>query len=261
MARVIDEAVAALRAGKPVVLPTDTVYGLCANPYRSDVRRAALPAEGARRARQPTALVASDLDMLFECVPELRGRSGRIARALLPGPYTLVLPNPARRFRWLTGARPDTIGVRVPELAGAGADVLERVGAVAATSANLPGGPGPRRLEDVPGEIRAAARPWSTAASCPGRRRPSIDFTGDGAGVLREGAVPAADALAVASRSGLGCPSDASSSSPRAPREEQAWPSRRRPSSSSGPPASPTSTRRSPRCSAASSSASAARSS
>ena len=36
--------------------------------------------------------------MLLECVPELRGRAGVIARALLPGPYTLVLPNPARRY-------------------------------------------------------------------------------------------------------------------------------------------------------------------
>ena len=40
------------------------------------------------------------LELLFECVPELDGRAGRIASALLPGPYTLVLPNPARRFAW-----------------------------------------------------------------------------------------------------------------------------------------------------------------
>jgi tRNA A37 threonylcarbamoyladenosine synthetase subunit TsaC/SUA5/YrdC len=41
--------------------------------------------------------MAANVELLFECVPELRGRSGEIVRALLPGPYTLVLPNPGRR--------------------------------------------------------------------------------------------------------------------------------------------------------------------
>jgi L-threonylcarbamoyladenylate synthase len=102
-------------------------------------------------------LLATDLDMIFECVPELRGRAGQIARALLPGPLTLVLPNPAWRFQWLGGGRPDTIGIRVPELAGDSAAVVRRVGAVAATSANLTGGPDPKTLDEVPDEIRAGA--------------------------------------------------------------------------------------------------------
>jgi len=145
---VIDAAAGAIRAGRLAILPADTVYGLCTTPY------SAAPVERLYRLKgrpetQPTAILASDVDMLFECVPELRGRAGRLVRALLPGSYTLVLPNPARRFRWLTGGRPDAIGVRVPELAGDAAAVLARVGAVAATSANLRGGPEPRRLEDL----------------------------------------------------------------------------------------------------------------
>src|SRR5256714_5579043 len=136
----MNDAVAALLAGEPVILPTDTVYGLCALAHRSE------PAERLyelkrRDPRQPTALLAHDLDLLLECVPELRGRAAVIARALLPGPYTLILPNPARRFRWLCGDRPETIGVRVPALAGPARDVVELVGAVAATSANRHGEP------------------------------------------------------------------------------------------------------------------------
>ena len=122
----VDDVVAAVRAGRPVLLPTDTVYGLAADAFHS-----AAVAELARLKRrdqsQPIALVAADVDVLLDCVPELRGRSATIARALLPGPYTLVLPNPARRFRWLAGAREDTIGVRVPELAAEAREVLERV--------------------------------------------------------------------------------------------------------------------------------------
>jgi L-threonylcarbamoyladenylate synthase len=192
----IDEAVAAIRAGRPVILPTDTVYGLCTTPY------SAAPVERLYRLKgrpegQPTAILAGDVDMLFECVPELRGRAGRVVRALLPGPYTLVLPNPARRFRWLTGERPETIGVRVPALVGGAAAVLERVAAVVATSANLAGGPEPRRLDDVPGELRKAAAEID-GGELPGTPSTVIDFTGPEPRVVREGAGSVADALAAA---------------------------------------------------------------
>ena len=191
---VIEDAVAAIRGGKAIVLPTDTVYGLCATPYREDPVLRMYRLKG-RPETQPTALMASDVDMLFECVPELRGRAGTIARTLLPGPLTLVLPNPARRYRWLTGETPDKIGVRVPALAGGAATVLAQVGAVAATSANLRGGPEPRRLEDVAPELRARVAAAVDGGELPGVASTVIDFTGDEPKVLREGAVTAAEAI------------------------------------------------------------------
>lgn len=190
----IEAAVDAIRAGKPVVLPTDTVYGLATTPYRPEpvLRLARLKG---RDEAQPTALLADSVEFLFECVPELFGRSGEIVRALLPGPYTLVLPNPGRRYRWLTGARPDTIGVRVPDLAGPGAEVLARVGAVAATSANRHGGKDARRLVDVPDEIRSDCAALVDGGELSGIASTVIDFTGPEAVVLREGARPAVEAL------------------------------------------------------------------
>lgn len=190
----VEEAVAALRDGGLAIVPTDTVYGLAATAYSAEPVRRLYRAKG-RDDAQATALVASDLDLLLECVPELRGRPARIARALLPGPYTLVLPNPARRFPWLTGANPEAIGVRVPALSGPGADVLAGVGAIAATSANLPGGPDPRTLEAVPAELRAAAAAVVDAGELAGTPSTVIDCTGPEAVVLREGAVLAAEAL------------------------------------------------------------------
>lgn len=190
----VQAAVDAIRAGKPVILPTDTVYGLCATPYRSEPVERLYRLKG-RDWQQPTAIVAADLDMLFECVPELRGRAGVIARALLPGPYTLILPNPARRFRWLAGTTPQAIGVRVPDLPEPAARVLARVGAVAATSANLPGGPDPRRLEDVPEELRAKAAVTLDGGELPGTPSTVIDFTAPEPRVVREGAAPAAEAI------------------------------------------------------------------
>lgn len=192
-------AVEAIQAGGTVVLPLDTVYGLCASPFREESARRVYRLKG-RPESTPIALVCSDLEMLFECVPELRGRAGTIARALLPGPYTLVFPNPGRRYRWLTGSNADTIGVRVPKLEGEVAHVLSRVGAVMATSANVPGGPDPRRPEDVPHEIRDACATVLDAGVLPGTPSTVLDLTGAEPRVVREGAVPAADALGEAKR-------------------------------------------------------------
>jgi L-threonylcarbamoyladenylate synthase len=148
-----------------------------------------------RPTEQPMALLAKDVDFLVELVPELRGRAGMLVRALLPGPFTLVLPNPGERFRWLTGSTPDRIGVRVPELSGPGAEVLERVGAVVATSANLRGGPEPTRVADVPVEIRAGAAAILDGGELPGTPSTVLDLTGPEPTVIREGAVPAAQAI------------------------------------------------------------------
>jgi L-threonylcarbamoyladenylate synthase len=191
---VIDEVVEAIRSGQPVILPTDTVYGLCADAYReAPVRR--LYALKGREELQPTAFLAADVDVLLDAVPELRGLAGKTVRALLPGPYTLILPNPARRFRWLTGERPNTIGVRVPELDGDARSVLDGVGAVAATSANLPGGPDPRRLDDVQAELREGCAAELDGGELPGTPSTVIDFTGPDPVVVREGAVAASEAL------------------------------------------------------------------
>jgi L-threonylcarbamoyladenylate synthase len=191
---VIDVAVDAVRTGKLVLFPADTVYGLATTPYSPEPVERLARLKG-RDIFQPTALMAADVELLFECVPELRGRSGEIVRALLPGPYTLVLSNPGRRFRWMSGTRPDTIGVRVPQLSGPGAELLGRVGALAATSANVHGGGDARRLHDVPEEIRTACAAIVDGGELAGTASTVIDFTGTEPVVLREGAAPSAEAL------------------------------------------------------------------
>jgi L-threonylcarbamoyladenylate synthase len=185
---VIEEAVDGIRAGKPVVLPTDTVYGLCADPFHEEPVRRLYRLKG-RNDLQPTAIVAGDEAALVEAIPELRGQP------LLRGPFTLILPNPARRLPWLTGDRPETIGVRLPNLSGEVAEVLRQVGAVAATSANLPGGPDPRAVEDVPRELREGCAAVLDAGPLPGTPSTVIDLTGAEPVVVREGAVAADEAL------------------------------------------------------------------
>jgi tRNA threonylcarbamoyl adenosine modification protein (Sua5/YciO/YrdC/YwlC family) len=198
-ASTIDEAVAAIKAGQPVVLPTDTVYGLCADAYREAPARRLARLKG-RPEGMPIALLAADLDVILDAVPELRGKAAVQARALLPGPYTLILPNPARRFRWLTGSNRHAIGIRVPELPSPSRAVVERAGAVAATSANLHGGPDPARLEEVPEEIASAVAALVDGGELPGTPSTVIDLTGPQPRVMREGAGSAEEALAAIAR-------------------------------------------------------------
>jgi L-threonylcarbamoyladenylate synthase len=181
----------ALRAGQPVVLPFDTVYGLAAEPHDPESTRRLYELKG-REPTQPTALVAASVDALLVCLPEL---DTTLAWHLLPGPVTLVVPNPAHRFQWLTGANPDKIGVRVPDLARPTRAILDAVGAVVATSANRPGEPDPKRLEDVPEEMRAGAGTVVDGGELAGTPSTVIDLTGAEPRILREGALPAREAL------------------------------------------------------------------
>ncbi len=194
----VDDAAAAIRAGLPAIVPTDTVYGLVATPHEAESVRRLSELKG-RQPSQPIALIAADLERLFELVPELR--AGGIATAVLPGPYTLVLANPERRFPWLAGANPDAIGVRVPSVSGVAKALLDEVGAVAGTSANLHGGPEPRRLAEIAAELRDACATLD-GGELPGVPSTVIDFTGPQPVVLREGAGSGADAIARAAAVG-----------------------------------------------------------
>lgn len=164
-------AVDALRAGLPVVLPTDTVYGLCALPGHENV----LYELKGRDRSKPVALLAADVDALLGAVA---GLDRALLERYLPGPYTLVLPAPDG----------GTVGVRVPDLPPESAAVVGAVGVVCATSANASGGGDPRRIDDIPEEIRAACGAVVDAGELPGVPSTVLDLTGAEPRVLRPGA-------------------------------------------------------------------------
>ena len=176
---------AAIGEGRPVVLPTDTVYGLCTTPLAPE----SLSRLKGRGREQPIALLASEVDILLELVPELPEAP---VRSLLPGRLTLIFANPEKRFPLLSPH--DTIGVRVPQLRGAARRIVTRAGAVAATSANVHGGPDPKRLDEVPEAIREQAV-LVDGGELPGIASTIVDLTGAEPEILREGAVPGAEVL------------------------------------------------------------------
>jgi tRNA threonylcarbamoyl adenosine modification protein (Sua5/YciO/YrdC/YwlC family) len=174
------DAVAALRAGQPVLLPTDGVYGLCCALDEAAVTR--LYKLKGRERRRPTAIIAAGPDALRELIPELD------LDLVLPGPFTSIVPNPARRFRWLGGEEADAIGVRLPVLPEATQAVLDAVGAVAATSANEPGEPAAASLDEVPERIRRGCGFELDAGRLSGTPSTVVDLTGEAPVVLRQGA-------------------------------------------------------------------------
>lgn len=179
----VHAAVAAIRARRPVILPTDTVYGLCAWPFRPEPVERLYRLKG-RDLAKPIALLAADLEALIAALPEL---DLTLTEGLLPGPYTLIVPNPAERFPWITGDNPKAIGVRVPDLPAEAAEVVSSVGVVCATSANAAGGPNPSLVEEIPAEIRAACGAIVDIGRLPGTPSTVLDLTGDEPLVLRQG--------------------------------------------------------------------------
>jgi L-threonylcarbamoyladenylate synthase len=189
----LEPLVAALADGRAVLIPTDTVYGLACAAHLPDACERMLRLKH-RDLSRPTSIIAGSLETVFETVlPELLGRAGAQARRLLPGPVTLVVPNPGGRFRWLCGPDPSRIGLRVPVLHPALAAAIDRIGAVAATSANLSGGADPSSLDEVPGELAERVAVALDSGPTPGGVPSTvIDLTGREPVVLREGALPEA---------------------------------------------------------------------
>ena len=164
-----------MAVGGVAVFPADTVYGLACEPESKEaVQRIYMLKR--RRPDKPAALMFFDLEAALAAVPEAGECTRAALGALLPGPVTVLLPNPARRFPLACGPDPETLGLRVPalppELAALGAvrwPVLQ-------TSANEAGGPDARRLPDVPERIRDAADLVLDGGELPGTPSTVVDL-------------------------------------------------------------------------------------
>jgi L-threonylcarbamoyladenylate synthase len=138
---------AVIAAGDLAVIPTDTVYGVCCDA-QSPAAAERLAALKGRPAGKPAAVAFFALAPALEALPELGERTRAALCALLPGPLTLLVPNPAGRFPCAGG---ELLGVRVIDLP------LDPGRAILLTSANLAGGRDARTAAEIPAEIHAGA--------------------------------------------------------------------------------------------------------
>ncbi|MGH7934014.1 MAG: L-threonylcarbamoyladenylate synthase [Candidatus Binataceae bacterium] len=198
----IAEAVEALRAGEPVVYPTETFYGVGADAL-SPAALERLFALKRREAGKPVALIAADIEMAFALAREIPDAARRLAEAFWPGPLTLVMPPRAGLPEPLAG--PDGgVGVRVSSHPVA-RELAARLGRpITATSANLSGDPPATTLDETRAafgdRIRIYLEGGRLGASAPST---VIAFDRGEWRVLRTGAISHAAIAAALSVGGL----------------------------------------------------------
>jgi L-threonylcarbamoyladenylate synthase len=176
-------------AGDVAIFPADTVYGLACDPLNPDAVQRIQALKG-RAADKPSAVMFFSPLAMRELVATLGPRTRDAIGALLPGPVTLVVANPERRYPLACREDPQRLGIRLIEGPLTGAEC-----AVFQTSANPSGEPAPRSLAAVDSRLRAGADLVIDGGELPGTPSTVVDVSElDTSGewrVLREGRMPA----------------------------------------------------------------------
>ena len=181
----LQSALEELQAGRPVVIPTDTVYGLAA-------ACGAAPALFALKGRPQSkglpvlASTISDLERVATFPPEAL----RIAERLWPGPLTLVLER-SSSFDADLGGDGTTIAVRIPAHETA-LELLARSGPLAVTSANRSGQPPATSANDAQATFGDAIRAFVDGGRCDGVPS-SVVSVADELTLLRAGPITLAE--------------------------------------------------------------------
>jgi L-threonylcarbamoyladenylate synthase len=188
------EAARTLRGGGVVAYPTETVYGLGADPFSPDAVERLFQAKG-RASNQPILLIVADRAQLDEVVAEIPPEAQACIDAFWPGPLTLLFPRSDALAAAVTAGRPQ-VAVRMTSHPIAQALCRAARQALTSTSANRAGEPAASSvaaLPPLPGvELVVDGGPLPPSA-------PSTLYDPVAGRVLREGAVPA-EAIARAMR-------------------------------------------------------------
>ena len=179
-----------MRAGQLVALPTDTVYGLAADPFRTGATDRVYAAKRRPRRIDLPVLVA-DQEQALSLVIGVTEAAARLMDRYWPGALTVVLP---RRpdLQGDLGSDEATIGLRCPAHA-VPRDVCRRSGPLATTSANLHGEPPLTTAAEVALTFGDALAVVLDAGPCTGHPSTVVDCTGLEPRLLREGGIPWAD--------------------------------------------------------------------
>ncbi len=183
----IREAARAVREGKIIVFPTDTVYGLGCDPFNTGAVQRLVAVK--KRNRAPLPVLVSSLERAKQ-IGSFNKDAERLARAFWPGALTLVVPNTSNLPMDVTG--PDgTVGLRVPARSDTRNLILQASGAIVGTSANISGNPYLTSAKEVEKELGGEVDLILDG----GRANLGIESTvvkvdADLVQVLREGAVP-----------------------------------------------------------------------
>lgn len=185
----IAQAVAVLRGGGLVALPTETVYGLAADAENELAVRRIFAVKG-RPESHPLIVHLPSLDVARDgWIARASADAERLAAAFWPGPLTLVFPRGPRALDVVTGGQ-DTVAIRVPAHPLARGVLQALSGGVAAPSANRFGRTSPTTAdhvrEDLGGEVDLIVDGGACAV---GVESTIVDLTGPAPALLRPGGV------------------------------------------------------------------------
>ncbi len=188
-------AVTAVRRGKLVVLPTDTVYGLGVDAFDAEGVQRLLDAKGRGRDMPPPVLISSDTT-LEALATELPGWASGLVAKFWPGPLTIVCRQQPS-LRWDLGETRGTVAIRMPDDQGA-LELLGRTGPLAVSSANNTGHPAATSADEAEDMLGWAVEVILDGGPSQGAAASTIvDCTGVSPRVLREGVLSAAEIDAV----------------------------------------------------------------
>lgn len=174
--------------GGVAIFPADTLYGLACDPLNAEAVDRIHSIKGREEGKPSAVMYFSPLAMR-ELVAVLGERSRQAVSALLPGPVTLVIANPERRYPLASPEDPHRLGVRLIEgpLAGAMTPIFQ-------TSANRSGAPAPRSFDEIDEAVLDATDVAIDGGELIGAPSTVVDLSELDSGgrwaVLREGALP-----------------------------------------------------------------------
>ncbi|MFC8045136.1 L-threonylcarbamoyladenylate synthase [Nocardia sp. NPDC057353] len=184
-------ATSALKSGRLVVMPTDTLYGLAADAFDSSAVSALLAAK--RRGRDmPVPVLVGSWNTIDGLVFSVRPQARELIQAFWPGGLSLVVQQ-APSLAWDLGDTRGTVMLRMP-LHPVALDLLREVGPLAVSSANVSGQPPATtaaQAREQLGELIGVYLDGGPAAHAVAST--IVDLTADQPRVLREGAVAVAD--------------------------------------------------------------------
>lgn len=182
-------AVSALKSGRLVVLPTDTVYGVGADAFNSEAVAALLSAKGRGRDMPVPVLVGSwhTIDGLVYAVPHA---ARELIHAFWPGALSLVVRQ-APSLQWDLGDAHGTVMLRMP-LHPVAIELLREVGPMAVSSANISGQPAAVTAADARTQLGDLVDVYLDAGPSEQQAASTIvDLTGVHPRILRTGPISA----------------------------------------------------------------------
>ncbi len=141
----------AIKQGKLVLFPTETVYGLGANALDVEAVKKIYIAKG-RASDNPLIAHIANIDMLQELVTEVGDIEQKLIKNFWPGPLTIVFKKKPIVPDIITGGL-DTVAIRMPS-DGIARKLIEYSNCpIAAPSANISGKPSGTQVEDIIDEL------------------------------------------------------------------------------------------------------------